>query len=241
MKRPVLILLALCLTVGRLGAAPGENCKKCHCTSYPVGKECRNCCLLQSATDVIEKLIAASHRGIPEKIASRTTCLSIVPGSDTAASLFKNQPREGVVTCRTSGGWSAPLFIRLTGSESELGERRSDLLMLSTNERATQDFHRDEFEIGVGTGSFAGPIGRNAQADTSLRTGLLTYSQKQGIFSGADLNGISVTQDRDATNAFYGSQNSPEWILMGDVPVPEGARSFITAVERYFGSPSKSD
>ena len=48
-----------------------------------------------------------------------------------------------------------------------------------------------------------------------------------------DLDGTSVSQNIDDTNAFYGSSHTFDEVLKGDVPTPESAKSFVKTVAKY--------
>jgi lipid-binding SYLF domain-containing protein len=63
---------------------------------------------------------------------------------------------------------------------------------------------------------------------------LLTYSRSKGLFAGIDLDGTSVSQNTDDTEVYYGQALGFRSILKGDVPVPEGAKTFVRTVARAF-------
>jgi lipid-binding SYLF domain-containing protein len=67
-----------------------------------------------------------------------------------------------------------------------------------------------KFKIGADASAAAGPVGRDAGADTDwkMRAEVLTYSRARGIFAGVDLNGSSLTQDKDETHILYGKDDS---------------------------------
>lgn len=96
-----------------------------------------------------------------------------------------------------------------------------------------------KFRIGADASAAAGPVGRHASASTDilLNAELLSYSRAKGLFAGVDLNGAVVSQNADATDAFYGGKaESYENILGGNVAVPTPARRFVRTVTRYFHS-----
>ena len=63
---------------------------------------------------------------------------------------------------------------------------------------------------------------------------LLTYSRSKGLFAGIDLNGASVSQSSDDTQAYYGQAYGFRTILKGEVAVPEGATQFVRTVAHAF-------
>jgi len=48
-------------------------------------------------------------------ILQQATCVAVVPGMKKGAFFGGVQYGQGVVTCRTGHGWSAPVFIRMAG------------------------------------------------------------------------------------------------------------------------------
>jgi lipid-binding SYLF domain-containing protein len=146
-----------------------------------------------------------------------------------------------VVTCRTGHGWSAPVFITIGGGSFglQLGGQSTDLVLVAVNQQGFQDLLKSKFKIGGDAAASAGPVGRNSQAatDWKMSSELLTYSRSKGLFAGIDLNGASVTQSKDDTTLFYGSDHPFEDILTGKVtPVPPNAAPFVRTVAKYFHS-----
>jgi lipid-binding SYLF domain-containing protein len=73
-----------------------------------------------------------------------------------------------------------------------------------------------------------------------MRAELLTWSRSRGVFAGIDLNGISVSQNREDTDQIYGGAHPFNEILHGTVAPPEAAEPFLHAVARYFGNAQAS-
>ncbi len=194
---------------------------------------------ITDARDVIRQIMMTPDKAIPNSIARQATCVGVIPSVKKAAFIVGGSYGQGVVTCRTSKGWSAPVFIRLAGGSVgfQIGGQATDLVLVAVNDKGFQDLLKSKFKIGADAAASAGPVGRNAAAGTDLKLNaeLLTYSRSKGLFAGVDLNGAVVSQNTDDTNAFYGgSAESFEHILHGGVPVPAAARSFVTTIGRYF-------
>jgi lipid-binding SYLF domain-containing protein len=94
-----------------------------------------------------------------------------------------------------------------------------------------------KFKIGADASAAAGPVGRDAGADTDwkMKAEVLTYSRARGIFAGIDLNGSAVTQDKDETRLLYGSFIPFDQILNGKAHAPESSAPFLDAVRKYAG------
>jgi SH3 domain-containing YSC84-like protein 1 len=193
---------------------------------------------LEKARIVIDELSKTPDRGVPDGIIKEAVCVAVVPSLKKAAFGIGAQYGQGVVTCRTGHGWSAPVFIRMAGGSFgfQIGAQGTDLVMVAINQHGLQDLLKSKFKIGGDAAATAGPVGRNAQADTSLNLSaeLLTYSRSKGIFAGIDLDGTSVSQNQDDTDVFYGGDHSFHQILAGQIAVPPSARPFVRTVARYF-------
>ncbi|MGC8549967.1 MAG: lipid-binding SYLF domain-containing protein [Acidobacteriaceae bacterium] len=193
---------------------------------------------LDAAKTVIQEIESVPDKAIPQEITENATCVGVVPNLIKAAFIFGGERGVGVVTCRTGHGWSAPVFIQVTGGSwgLQIGGQSTDLVLVAVNQKGFQDLLHSKFKIGVGASAAAGPVGRNAQMATNwkMQSELLTWSRSKGLFAGIDLNGAVVAQDRNATEAFYPGHQSMSAILKGEVLPPAEARPFLETVARYF-------
>jgi SH3 domain-containing YSC84-like protein 1 len=194
---------------------------------------------LEAARSVLDSIMAVPDKAIPDGIARHATCIAVVPGVVKGAFIVGAEYGQGVVTCRTHHGWSAPVFIRLAGGSFgfQIGGQGTDLVLVAVNDKGFQDLLHDKFKIGGDASAAAGPVGRDAQASTdiSLRAELLTWSRTHGLFAGIDLNGVSVSQNRADTDELYGGPHPFTMILHGGVPPPPAAEPFLHAIRQYFG------
>ena len=193
---------------------------------------------INAAKTVLDEIMAAQDRSIPMNILEQATCVAVVPGMLKGAFMFGGQYGQGVVTCRTGKGWSAPVFIRMAGGSFgfQIGGQSTDLVLVAVNNRGFQDLLKSKFKIGGDASAAAGPVGRSGQAatDWKMNAELLSYSRNKGLFAGIDLDGTSVTQNQDDTNTYYGTPHTFESILKGEIAVPEGAVPFVRSVAHYF-------
>jgi len=109
--------------------------------------------------------------------------------------------------------------------------------MVVTNDQGMQHLLSSKFKLGADASAAAGPVGRDAGADTDwkMKAEVLTYSRARGIFAGIDLNGSAVTQDKDETRVLYGSFVPFSELLAGKVNPPESSEAFLAAVRKYAG------
>jgi SH3 domain-containing YSC84-like protein 1 len=194
---------------------------------------------IDAARAVLQELMATPDKGIPDSIAAKATCVAVIPGFKKGAFVIGGQYGQGVVSCRTDHGWSAPAFIQMTGASFgfQAGGQSTDLVLVATNHDGFERLLHDKVKLGGDVSIAAGPVGRDSQASTTelANAALLSYSRNKGIFGGIDLTGDVVNQNMDDTRAFYGGQNiSYETILTGGVPAPPAAASFDHTVSELF-------
>jgi lipid-binding SYLF domain-containing protein len=193
---------------------------------------------IDEAKIVLDRVMAAKDATIPMNILQQATCVGVVPGMLKGAFVLGAQYGQGVVTCRTGHGWSAPVFIRMAGGSFgfQIGGQATDLVLIAVNDRGFQDLLKDKFKIGGDASAAAGPVGRSGQAatDWKMNAELLSYSRSKGLFAGIDLDGTSVSQNSDDTELYYGQRQGFQAILKGDVDVPQGAVPFVRDVAQYF-------
>ena len=191
------------------------------------------------SAEVLNEIMATPDKAIPDKIMEHAKCLAVVPSIVKIAVGFGGEHGKGVVTCRTSKGWSAPAPITITGGSwgLQLGGQAVDLVMVVTNDQGMQHLLASKFKLGADASAAAGPVGRGTTADTdaSLRAEVLTYSRARGLFAGIDLSGAVVKQDKDETALLYGKVIPFEDILNGKVPPTASSEHFLAAVRKYSG------
>jgi lipid-binding SYLF domain-containing protein len=194
---------------------------------------------IAKSAEVLNEIMATPDKAIPDKIMDQSKCLAVVPSIVKIAVGFGGEHGKGVVTCRTSRGWSASAPISITGGSwgLQLGGQAIDLVMVVTNDQGMQHLLSSKFKLGADASAAAGPVGRGAAADTdaSMRAEVLTYSRARGVFAGIDLSGSVVKQDKDETALLFHKTIPFEEILNGKVAPPPSTAPFLEAVKKYSG------
>lgn len=192
---------------------------------------------IENASNVLNEIMGTPDKAIPDKIMSDAKCIAVIPSMVKIAVGFGGNHGKGVATCRTAHGWSAPAPITITGGSwgLQLGGQAVDLVMIVTNDRGMEHLLASKFKLGAEASAAAGPVGRDAGADTDwkMKAEVLTYSRARGIFAGIDLSGAALTQDKDSTRLLYGKMAPFADILRGKVPPPSGADAFLSTVKKY--------
>ena len=206
--------------------------------SFAAGDEAKNDERLASSAEVLNEVMASPDKGIPQSILAGASCVVVVPHFKKGAFGFGAQYGQGVATCRTPKGWSAPVFVKLEGGSFgfQIGGQSTDLVLVAMNQQGLQHMLHNKFKIGGDAAASAGPVGRNAQAGTDwkLNAEFLTYSRSKGLFAGIDLDGTVLSQNEDQTRAEYGANVPYSTVLAGSTPTPPDARAFVRTVAKYF-------
>ena len=193
---------------------------------------------LNNAQAVIAQVMATPDRSIPSSILAGASCVVVVPSYKKAAFVVGGQYGQGVATCRTPKGWSAPVFVQLAGGSFgfQIGAQATDLVLVAMNDQGLQDMLKNKFKIGADAAASAGPVGRNAQAGTDwkLNAEFLTYSRSKGLFAGINLDGTVLSQNEEDTRTMYGANIPYVEVLKGNQATPMEARPFVRTVAKYF-------
>lgn len=193
---------------------------------------------LNDAAAVIREVMATPDKAIPASILRGASCVVVVPGYKKAAFVVGGEYGQGVATCRTPRGWSAPVCVQMEGGSFgfQIGGQSTDLVMIAMNDQGLQSMLKNKFKLGADAAASAGPVGRDAAAGTDwkLNAEFLTYSRSKGLFAGINLDGTVVSQNQRDTEAIYSANIPFETILKGEHPVPGEARDFVGTVARYF-------
>lgn len=199
---------------------------------------------IDQSASILNEIMATPDKAIPDKVMHNAKCIAVIPSMVKIAIGFGGNHGKGVATCRTESGWSAPAPITITGGSwgLQLGGQAVDLVMIVTNDQGMQHLLSSKFELGADASAAAGPVGRDAAADTDIKmkSEVLTYSRARGLFAGIDLSGAAVTQDKDETHLLYGRFIPFSEILSGQVQPTSVSEPFLAAVRRYSGQSKES-
>src|ERR1700688_4324071 len=194
---------------------------------------------IDESAKVLNEIMATPDKAIPDKVMRDAKCIAVIPSMVKIAIGFGGNHGKGVATCRAQSGWSAPAPITITGGSwgLQLGGQAVDLVMIVTNDQGMEHLLSSKFKLGADASAAAGPVGRDAAADTDIkmRAEVLTYSRARGLFAGIDLSGAAITQDKDETRLLYDKFVPFSEILNGKVQPPAVAEPFLAAVRQYSG------
>jgi lipid-binding SYLF domain-containing protein len=196
---------------------------------------------LTEASSVFTEIMNAGDRGIPHDLVEKAECAVIVPGLKKGAFIVGGQFGKGFITCRDdkARGWSAPAAIRVEGGSVgfQIGGSETDVIMLVMNRRGAERLMADKVTLGAEGEVAAGPVGRDAsaQTDAKLSAEMLSWSRSRGVFAGIALKGSTMRPDRDENEAMYAMPLDTKGVVNGNVrPTAEG-RALISALNTVPG------
>jgi lipid-binding SYLF domain-containing protein len=193
---------------------------------------------LDAATDTLKDMMMASDKGIPQDLMDKSKCVVVVPGMKKAGFILGAKYGRGFATCRRNGGktWSAPAAMRVEGGSLgfQIGASEIDIVLLVMNDGGMKHILSDKFTIGGDATAAAGPVGRDAsaQTDAKMNAEILSYSRSRGLFAGISLEGATLRPDEDTNKELYGRSATNREILTGDFKTPESARKFERTLMR---------
>jgi lipid-binding SYLF domain-containing protein len=187
---------------------------------------------LDDAANVLRQMTSGTA-GIPESVINGAKCVAVVPGLIKGAFIVGGEHGDGVATCRTTNGWSAPAFFKLTGGSwgLQIGGQKTDLVMMIMNQEGMNSLLKGHFKVGADASAAAGPVGRQASASGGWNAAILTYSRSKGAFAGINLSGAELQADNGAMSSLYGKPITVQQALTGKVEPPPQAMAFLHAVQ----------
>jgi len=181
---------------------------------------------------------------IPQEVLEKAECVIVFPSVLKAAFVVGASYGRGAMVCRSGehfrGPWGAPAMFALEGGSVgfQIGGQATDLVLLVMNERGASSILDSKVKLGGDASVAAGPVGRDAAANTDafMRAEVLSYSRTRGLFAGVSLEGSTLRPDDNATEDVYGRRlTAREIVLGGHVEVPESGRHLVAVLQK--GSP----
>jgi SH3 domain-containing YSC84-like protein 1 len=174
---------------------------------------------------------------VPRDLLNKADCVVVFPSVIKAAFVVGGSYGRGAMTCRSGanfeGPWGAPSMMALEGGSIgfQIGGEATDFVLLVMNDRGANAILSSKVKLGGDASAAAGPVGRDASAETdvSMRAEILSYSRARGLFAGVSLDGSTIRPDNDANEKIYGRKIPAKHIaLSGDTDVPVSAERLVS-------------
>ncbi len=209
------------------------------CSAHPNKEQER----LENSGVVMQEIMNIPDN-IPQEVLEKAECVIVFPSVLKAAFVVGASYGRGAMVCRSGehfrGPWGAPAMFALEGGSVgfQIGGQATDLILLIMNERGASSILESKVKLGGDASVAAGPVGRDAAANTDayMRAEVLSYSRTRGLFAGVSLEGSTLRPDDNATEDVYGRKlTAREIVLGGHVEVPESGRHLVDVLQK--GSP----
>jgi len=195
---------------------------------------------VQNAGTVMKEILAAPD-SIPKSVLDKAECVVVLPSVVKVAIGIGGSYGRGVMTCRGGknfhGKWGAPTMMALEGGSVglQLGGQATDFVLLLMNDKAASGILTSKFKLGADASAAAGPVGREASAETdaTLKADILSYSRAKGLFAGVSLEGSTLRPDNDANKKLYGKEIDAKAIVLdGAVKAPASASTLLSTLDK---------
>jgi lipid-binding SYLF domain-containing protein len=179
---------------------------------------------------------------IPQEVIEKADCVIVFPSVLKAAFVVGASYGRGAMVCRTGknfrGPWGAPAMYALEGGSVgfQIGGQATDLVLLVMNERGADSILNSKVKLGGDASVAAGPVGRDASANTDayMRSEILSYSRSRGLFAGISLEGSTLRPDDDATADVYGRKlTAREIVIDGKAGIPKSGRQLVAVLQKH--------
>ncbi|HXG63925.1 MAG TPA: lipid-binding SYLF domain-containing protein [Blastocatellia bacterium] len=197
------------------------------------------------AAKVLNEIMGAPDKAIPKNILDDAACVAVFPSTIKGGFIIGAQKGDGVVSCRTATGWSAPAFLDMAGGSvgAQIGGQSTDYVLLFMNREGVNKLLESKVELGGEVSVAAGPVGREAGASTDVKLDaqILSYSRSKGLFAGAVVKGVAITIDNSDMKDAYGEGVTAQSVLIeGKTAAPQAVRIFPETLTKYSAKEMKT-
>ena len=184
--------------------------------------------------------MVAPDQAIPKDVLDSAECVAVFAQVIKAGFIVGGR---GMARRRTPSGLSAPAFFDLGGGSFGLqtGAQATDFIFLFMNEKGMDSLLSSKFTLGGNASVAAGPVGRQAGAETDalMSAEALSYSRSKGVFAGLELKGTVISQDTEhMEGGYFKGVTASEVLKENKVKAPAVAQAFPKTLSSY--SPRKS-
>jgi len=194
---------------------------------------------LDDSASLFSEIMGTPDKSIPQDLLDKAYCIVLVPGLKKAAFGIGGKYGRGFAVCRQPGGqgWGPPAAMRVEGGSVgfQIGVSSSDVILLIMNEGGMKKLSSSKFTIGADATAAAGPVGRNAtaQTDAYMTAEILSWSRSKGLFAGISLDGATLRNDLDENQVLYGQRWTMKDILGSGAKMPDAASKLIAGLNKY--------
>jgi lipid-binding SYLF domain-containing protein len=106
---------------------------------------------LKEASEVVQELMNAADKGVPQDLLESAKCAVIIPGAKKGGFFVGGQYGRGFAICRNEStrGWGAPAAVRMEGGSIglQIGGAETDIFMLVMNDEGVKKLLDSKFTL----------------------------------------------------------------------------------------------
>lgn len=162
------------------------------------------------AASLFKEFMRTPDKGIPQSVFDGAECAAVFPNVYRDSSSASGR---GLISCRTKGGWSAPVYLNLRDGAlgSQIVSGPADVVMMFMNKEIVNALPNGKFTIGADAQAAAGPVGPGA----SMNAPILCYSRSKGEVVGVMIDAATIEIDQGDMRDVYGNGFNPKEIMEG--------------------------
>jgi SH3 domain-containing YSC84-like protein 1 len=194
---------------------------------------------LRNSGTVLKEILDVPDN-IPPDLLDKADCVVVFPSVLKAAFIVGASYGRGSMSCRSGedfrGPWGAPTMMALEGGSFgfRIGGQATDFVLLIMNESGARGILASKVKLGGDASVAAGPVGRDASAETdaTMRAEILSYSRARGLFAGVSLEGSTIGPDNGDNQRVYGRKIPASSIVLSRrVAVPPAAQQLVSTLD----------
>src|ERR1017187_4429465 len=209
------------------------------CSTMWAAEETKTNARLNDAAAMFREIMGTPDKSIPQDLLNKSHCIILAPGLKKGGFVVAAKYGRGFVTCRGASGqgWGPPGAVRIEGGSVglQIGISSTDLILLVMNESGMKRLLTTKFTLGGDAWVAAGPVGRDASAQTDalMTAEILSWSRSHGVFAGVSLDGSTLRNDIDVNTELYGKPWENRQILNSGLKPPAAAAKLIASLNKY--------
>ncbi len=178
---------------------------------------------------LLREFMRTPDKGIPQSVFGSAECVAVFPNAYRSGSVVSER---GMISCRTRSGWSAPVYLNLSGGalSSQVGPEPADVVMMFMNRDIVTSLSNGKFTIGADAQASAGPPATGA----AINAPMICYSRSKGEVAVVTIDGPTIEVAQDDMRDVYGNGFNPKEIMEGSrTNAPSGVMAFSQTLSRY--------
>lgn len=176
--------------------------------------------------------IAVVRNQIPQDVLLNAAAVGVFKGVFNLAFIGGHRQGNGAITVRTPGGWSAPVFYKMSGARvgMQAGASPTDYLLIFMSRESIRDIADGELDLNLDANAVAGPVlgekGTAGHTQSPKSKTVFVYSSSKESFAGAVIDDAKLMARDGVNRDFYGMNALA--LLSDPSPLPNMCTACLT-------------